>query len=178
MKLSRGSLARMFHTNGFILWLSGIGMKTLKMIIKPGFILVRYQLCYIYIHTWPYVAAYMSMYGHILPYERRQILPLYRADIIPNTIENANLMARKEGQYFSIFLLKLGWPGLSWPARSVLAGPGPAGPGLWLGLSMRIGADLHENLFLIEKRCFRTSLIIFEPSRSQNGSGSKFYTRK
>ena len=47
------------------------------------------------------------------------------------------------------------------------ARPGPAGPGLTKGLRMRIGADLHENQLFIEKRCFRTILIIFEPSRPQ-----------
>ena len=37
----------MFHTNGFLLLFSGISMKTLKISMKPGFILVRYQLCII-----------------------------------------------------------------------------------------------------------------------------------
>ena len=32
---------------------------------------------------------------------------------------------------------------------------------------MRIGADLHENRLLIEKRCFRSILVIFGPSRPQ-----------
>ena len=50
MKLSRGSLPRMFHTNGFILLISGISMKTLKISMKPDFLLVRYQL---WIATWP-----------------------------------------------------------------------------------------------------------------------------
>ena len=62
--------------------------------------------------------------------------------------------------------------GLVWQAlglaRPVLGclGPGPR-PGLRLGLSMRGGADLHENALFIEKRCFSTILVISGPSRPQ-----------
>ena len=39
--------------------------------------------------------------------------------------------------------------------------------GLTQGLSMRKGADLHENELFIEKRCFRPILVNFGPSRPQ-----------
>ena len=47
------------------------------------------------------------------------------------------------------------------------ARPGPAGPALTKGLRMRIGADLHENQLFIEKRSFRSFLVISGPSRPQ-----------
>ena len=60
--------------------------------------------------------------------------------------------------------------GLVRPGLACQAGPGraqPSGPGLTEGLSMRIGADLHENRLFIEKRCCRPILIISGPSRPQ-----------
>ena len=48
------------------------------------------------------------------------------------------------------------------------ARPGPAGPGLTTCLRMRIGADLHENRFSIEKLSFRPILVISGTSRPQN----------
>ena len=53
------------------------------------------------------------------------------------------------------------------PNKFGRARPGPAGPGLTKGLRMRIGADLHENLLFIEKRCFRSIFVISGPSRPQ-----------
>ena len=48
-----------------------------------------------------------------------------------------------------------------------MAWPGPDRPGLTEGLSMRIGADLHENQLFIEKLGFRSILVISGPSRPQ-----------
>ena len=47
------------------------------------------------------------------------------------------------------------------------ARPSPAGTGLTKCLRMHVGADLHENQLFIEKRSFRTFLVISERSRPQ-----------
>ena len=58
-------------------------------------------------------------------------------------------------------------PVQAWP-RPGQAGPGPAPPGLDRPcLSIRKGADLHENQLFIEKLCFSPILVISEPSRPQ-----------
>ena len=49
-----------------------------------------------------------------------------------------------------------------------MGGPGPALPGLTKGLSIRGGADLHENSLFFEKDCFRSSLVISGTSRREN----------
>ena len=65
----------------------------------------------------------------------------------------------------TLFLLGQIWS--KWQNEFGWARPGPAGPGLTKGLRMRIGADLHENQLFIEKRCFRSILVISGPSRPQ-----------
>ena len=75
-------------------------------------------------------------------------------------------MARKEGQYFQIFL-RLDWLGL--------AKTGPARPGLAKCLSMRKGANLQEKIFLLLENItldlFWSFLGLLDP---KNEFGSKF----
>ena len=76
-------------------------------------------------------------------------------------------MARKEGQYFPIFLLKIGVvrPGLACQARPGRARPCRAWPDKRPEYAE--GGQIHENHLFIEKRCFRPILIISGPSRPQ-----------
>ena len=89
--------------------------------------------------------------------------------------KNVNLMSRKEGQYFSIFLLKLVWFGQAWPARPGLAGPAPAGPGLTESLSMQERPTSTKVNFLLENLVFGLRWPLSTLLDLKNGSRSKFY---
>ena len=107
--------------------------------------------------TWPSTRAFK--HKDVGPQEKRQILPLYREDIIPNTINNATLMARKEGQYFLIFLLKFG---LARPGH----GHGHGRVAVIRPEHAYRGRPPRKSTFYW-KLCFRVILVISGPSRPQ-----------